>query len=388
MTSMAGLRVTKAVMATAGATVGGGDGTDVDPPTDPQPPAMPLTAPAGWVRQADTEFNIDVAEGNMLLAGSGYSGLPSADDRGRMQFGAYTYPGYKDTRSNPSHSKAITIGATNGSTTITSAGLFTAANFFYPGTGAFGGSYVSLSGIFPSGTRIISITNTSSAVVSKACIGATGSYVATAKSDFGYYDEKGYSVANGKLRLHVHTIAATGEHHVGALRPKLNNGTGVWNVPSGAFEYCMRVPVPIPTYKMAPLLWPASNTSSNGGEIDFPETDLNGTDTITAFTHFQDNSGQYSNSSAVIDVVDTAWHTYRIEWRPYGGPGGADATLTTVKYFCDGVQVGSTRTGVNVPHDPMHWVWQVETDLRYTSAIDDTADGYVEYAWALFDNAV
>lgn len=362
----------------------------VDPPVDP-PPAMPATAPAGWSRQSDTDFDIVVPKGGLLLAGSGYSGSASADDRGRMQFGAYTWSSFKDTRSKSSHSTTITVTVSAGSKTITSSGQFTADNFCYAGksgTGPspFGGSYIELSGVFPAGTRFLAVNSISSAQLTQAAL-VNGTYTVTTKSDFGYYDERNYSIADGILTLEIGTDG-NGLHHVGALNPKLNGvNTGRSDVLGGAFEYCMQVPTPIPTYKMAPLLWPITNSSSNGGEIDFPETGLDGTDLATGYTHFHDNSGQFINSTTV-DVVGTGWHRYRIEWRPYGGPGGTDVGLTTVKYFLDGVKQGSTRIGSVVPHNAMHWIWQVETDLNYTSPIDDLAAGTVKYAWALFDNPV
>jgi hypothetical protein len=148
----------------------------------------------------------------------------------------------------------------------------------------------------------------------------------------------------------------------------------------------MKVPVALPGYKVAYLLWPESNTSNPDGEIDWPEQNLDGLGTATTFMHWQviaGNTGQSSAGSSV-DLVDALdWKVFDIEWRP----NQANPASSTLKTHVDGVLIGNF-TGVKVPIHRMHWSWQNETFLTHSGMIDDTSDGYLQVAWGTYETMV
>ena len=102
----------------------------------------------------------------------------------------------------------------------------------------------------------------------------------------------------------------------------------------------------MPGYKTAWLLWPASDSTTDG-EIDFPEGDLDGT--ISAFMHHQ---GGGSQDAYTTTGVYTDWHVAVIEWGP-----------VNCVFLLDDVEVGHS-TAV-IPNTPMHWIIQTETQLSF-----------------------
>ena len=169
-----------------------------------------------------------------------------------------------------------------------------------------------------------------------------------------YNPEKTLSVSNGVMDTWLHSEG--GQFLVNAATPKLPT------MLYGRFAMRMKADQ-VPGYKIAPLLWPDSD-SWNDGEIDFPEGDLNGSN-FSAFTHHAGAPQTQDWLSAGVNGDN--WHTYEIAWSP-----------GQVQYFVDGALKG-THT-VAIPTKPMHWVLQFETQIG-GGAPSASASGHVSIDW-------
>jgi beta-glucanase (GH16 family) len=86
-------------------------------------------------------------------------------------------------------------------------------------------------------------------------------------------------------------------------------------------------------YHAVPLLWP-QNDDYTHGEIDFAERDV-ADPSVTLFVH---HDGTQTSHSTTINSQE--FHNYAIEWQP-----------TFVKWYVDGVQVGSTvNASISMSH--------------------------------------
>jgi len=120
----------------------------------------------------------------------------------------------------------------------------------------------------------------------------------------------------------------------------------------------------IPGYKIAPLLWPDSESWPNDGEIVFPEGDLNGS-ALEAFHHYARSAGGQDSFNTGVDP--TQWHVYETLWSP-----------GKVEFLVDGHSIGSSTN--YVPSKPMHWVLQMETQIS-SAAPSTSAQGHVQIDW-------
>jgi hypothetical protein len=129
----------------------------------------------------------------------------------------------------------------------------------------------------------------------------------------------------------------------------------------------------IPGYKIAFLLWPASD-DWNEGEIDWPEGALDGSlygnsaikgTRTTDGMEFDPADKKYSDSRA------GQWHVATIEWSP-----------GLVQWFLDGELVDQTTKPKGVPNTPMRWTLQAETadDAKATFPAAGTA-GHLQVDW-------
>jgi len=135
------------------------------------------------------------------------------------------------------------------------------------------------------------------------------------------------------------------------------------------------------------MLWPGSGTNTTGasagrknahgryiggnGEIDFPEADLDGIDTISAFVHWQNGTSGDSRTimPSSVSAAGSGWHVTTIEWL-------AGVSFTS---WLDGNLVG-TLTGAQVPAEPMHLVLQTETILDTSKKLQSvTGNVYVDW---------
>lgn len=116
----------------------------------------------------------------------------------------------------------------------------------------------------------------------------------------------------------------------------------------GAVEARVRVVGDAPTYKIADLLWPASDRWSDG-EIDFPEGTLGSGSEIMANHHCLGLRPDLNCSQFPTGVTWGDWHIVRIEWSARG-----------TSYYLDGVLLGTNTNAT--PRKPMHWVNQLELE--------------------------
>lgn len=178
-----------------------------------------------------------------------------------------------------------------------------------------------------------------------------------------YSSARVLSIQDGVLDVYVHTEGGT--HLVAAPLPLLHGSSGPLGQRYGRYAIRFRT-APLHGYKMAWLLWPDSETWPRDGEIDFPETNLDGT--ISAFLHRQGATAG-NDQDAFFPGVPAAggWHIAVTEW-----------TADAVRFFLDGKLIGTSAS--RIPDTPMHWVIQTETNLDgYPPA--DGVEGHVQVDW-------
>lgn len=169
------------------------------------------------------------------------------------------------------------------------------------------------------------------------------------------------SVHDSLLDCNLHTRGATPQ--VCALTPTLDGG---WWEGQMYGRYSVRFKTDfVPGYKIAWLLWPSSD-NWNDGEIDFPETELDGT--IAGASHNVFGSPQ--ENAFLIDTGQNtqSWHTATIEWRP--------GSLT---FILDG-QSWTTTDPAALPTKPMRWTLQTETHLAAAAPAPEVS-GHVYIDW-------
>lgn len=183
------------------------------------------------------------------------------------------------------------------------------------------------------------------------------------------------SVKDSVLTKHLHTVGKRPQ--VAALVPYFG-GSGKWpGQLYGRYAIRMRVPAPIPGYKIAWLTWPDVGTNTAGsvdgvggnGEIDYPENNLRTLAGTAGFMHRQNatqNNDQYATGNIPVDMRE--WHTYVIEWSP-----------NLCRFLLDDREVGKTTE--RVPKTAMHWVIQTETEITSTPpATDVVGDLLIDWA--------
>jgi hypothetical protein len=129
------------------------------------------------------------------------------------------------------------------------------------------------------------------------------------------------------------------------------------NIYYGQIEFAFRCSDTADAWKTAWLLWPdmGGNQFPKYGEIDFPEGEINGSDTIHAFMHRMNatTGGDQDSRDTGVVYADSAhtWHKAKLIWKP-----------NFMEFYLDDVKQGATITS-RVPNTPMHWVFQTETQL-------------------------
>jgi hypothetical protein len=173
----------------------------------------------------------------------------------------------------------------------------------------------------------------------------------------GTYDSSTTTtVRDGLVDIRLHTRGLTPQ--VMALTPPLPAARSAQLY--GRYAVRFRSDV-VPGYKMAWLLWPASD-SWGEGEIDFPEGDLGGV--IEGYSHDTLGSPEVNAWSISTGTSSDQWHTAVIEWSP-----------TAVRFILDG-RVWATRDTSAIPRTEMRWVLQTETQLS-AQAPDPEVSGHV-----------
>jgi hypothetical protein len=185
----------------------------------------------------------------------------------------------------------------------------------------------------------------------------------------GTYDSsKTISEANGILDVWIHSEGD--RRYVAAPVSAIGATHGA------RISVCMRADA-MPGYKIAFLLWPTEGDGNSLGEIDFPESKLDGPPTTAhAFMHYapepSDGKRQdWFDSGAFLQD----WHAYTIEWNP-------KASQPYVRFFVDGRLIGESTQFV--PWVPMFYVMQIETYLG-NEPLPPPTQGHVQVDWATIE---
>ena len=125
-----------------------------------------------------------------------------------------------------------------------------------------------------------------------------------------YYPSKVLSIKHGVLDYYVHTGTVRGKrvHMVAALLPKIS-GTVDGGLLYGRYVIRFRAAA-LPGYHAAFLLWPESNDWPYGGEIDFPEGNLD--QRVFAFMHHRGAIRGSQQDAYATRAKFTSWHTATI----------------------------------------------------------------------------
>lgn len=128
-------------------------------------------------------------------------------------------------------------------------------------------------------------------------------------------------------------------------------------------EQRIRVVGGVEGWHIANLLWPKSEKWPQDGEIDYYECGASSNE-VSCFVHRQ-NATSGSDQTVFNKTLDQSkWHVVAVEWK----------AGKSVKWFVDGLQVGSTMTN-RVPSTKMRLVLQIE------SSGAPKAITHVQYDW-------
>jgi hypothetical protein len=181
-----------------------------------------------------------------------------------------------------------------------------------------------------------------------------------------YTPDSVLSVSGGVLDFYLHSEG--GQPRVAA--PVLNDYRGQTY---GRYSVKFRSD-PMPGYKMAFLLWPTSD-NWNEGEIDWPDGTL-GANLYAASAI----KGSFANGTMSFDppvhvsapTSTATWHVATTEWTP-----------GSVKWFWDGVLVGSTTIPSGVPTTNLRWTLQAETANNNAPAPAPNVAGHLQVDWVV-----
>jgi beta-glucanase (GH16 family) len=179
----------------------------------------------------------------------------------------------------------------------------------------------------------------------------------TDTSGWGTYEPNSVlSVHDSALDIYLHS--ENGTPYVAAPQPDGYNAQtyGRYSVRFRADD--------VPGYKIAFLLWPASNNWSEG-EIDYPEGNLDGGDFYGA-SEIKGSTNTWDLSKPFTPTNASDWHTATVEWTP-----------GSVKWYWDDVLIGQTQNASGVPDTPMRWVLQAEA----TSGASTSVSGHILVDW-------
>ena len=188
----------------------------------------------------------------------------------------------------------------------------------------------------------------------------------------GYYDPSIISSDGSKLRINLHTDAATGQPRVAAFCPIPQGSLSPrGDLNSMRVEFRIRADL-MSGYKGVPLIWPMEGYTGPypDGELDIYESEFHLPP--KAFTHHRNGVDQ-GDQDYFLTPPGTSWqdwHTVVCEWR----------SGTFANYWCDGVPYtpqDSGSTTDRIPNVPMHLVMQFETRLNQIKP-DPAVSGYVE----------
>jgi hypothetical protein len=182
-----------------------------------------------------------------------------------------------------------------------------------------------------------------------------------------YVPDKVLSVKDGHLDYFLH--AEAGSPRVASVIPFGYDGK-TYGRYSIRFRYDS-----MPGYKIAFLLWPASD-NWNEGEIDWPEGGLDGPLYGNSAIKGSLTEGPMKFDPPERKFTSTGpgeWHVATTEWTP-----------GKVKWFYDDHLIDQTTLPAGVPDTPMRWTLQAETSDRadgtYPAA---STSGHLQVDWVV-----
>lgn len=170
-----------------------------------------------------------------------------------------------------------------------------------------------------------------------------------------YSPSRGLSVHDSVLDMYLHTDVGTGAAIVNVpyiLVPGANAQNGLSTMRAAVRWKSESAP----GYHIAFLLWPntedaGTDTWPHCGEIDWPEANLGGSDTLTAFMHRYagTSAGDQDTYDSGVVAGGTGWHESVTEF----------IAGTRCTFYLDGVKIGESLS--RVPVSACRWVLQVTT---------------------------
>lgn len=184
----------------------------------------------------------------------------------------------------------------------------------------------------------------------------------------GVYDpDKVLSVSDGHLDYFLH--AEAGSPRVASVIP-----FGYDGMTYGRYSIRFRYDS-MPGYKIAFLLWPASD-NWNEGEIDWPEGGLDGPLYGSSAIKGSLTKGPMKFDPPERRFTSTgpgAWHVATTEWTP-----------GKVRWFFDGRLIDQTTLPAGVPDTPMRWTLQAETSDRADGTFPAASTaGHLQVDWVV-----
>src|SRR3954447_24289084 len=165
-------------------------------------------------------------------------------------------------------------------------------------------------------------------------------------SNWGVYDGVGHA---GKGRRSPAAMNASGGILTITGDPGGTTGGMAWKLGRakyGRWEARVKAPAADPSYHAVMLLWPDSDDSSVGGEVDFMEISDPARQKTDFFLH-PGAGNQQLHGEKVIDA--TQWHNWAVEWSP-----------TKITAYVDGTEWFSTTQADAFPPGSMHLTLQLD----------------------------
>jgi len=165
-------------------------------------------------------------------------------------------------------------------------------------------------------------------------------------SNWGVYDGVGHA---GKGRRSPAAMNASGGILTITGDPGGTTGGMAWKLGRakyGRWEARVKAPAADPSYHAVMLLWPDSDDSSVGGEVDFMEISDPARQKADFFLH-PGADNQQLHGEKVIDA--TQWHNWAVEWSP-----------TKITAYVDGTEWFSTTQVDAFPPGSMHLTLQLD----------------------------
>jgi len=184
-----------------------------------------------------------------------------------------------------------------------------------------------------------------------------------------YCPERTTSIHDGLMDVWLHSEPVDGRmlHLIDAPFPRIAGYPHGNGQVYGRYAIRYRVPEPFPLFHLSFMLWPDSNIWPAEGEIDFPESETDGS--AWAFMHWKGGTSAGQQDAYSAGTLAGGWHTAVIEWLP-----------SRVTFLLDGRVVGSSTDASRIPSTPMHFLLQHGGSF-FVPEPDATTQGHVLVDW-------